>query len=100
MVSEATIGATIASIDSIRSKIEQECDKIEKEQSALEDSIGRLSGMWAGQAHDVFDKDFTQNLDKLKKITSQIRGMVKYEETAVNEYTKAETDANAAISVI
>lgn len=100
MVNEATIGATIASIESIRLAIEQECAKIEKEQTALEEHIRNLSGMWAGAAHDVFQADFLQNLAQLKKITSQIREMTVYEATAVSEYTKADTDANAAIGVI
>lgn len=100
MVNEATIGATIASIDSIRLGIEQECAKIEKEQTALEEIIRNLSGMWAGEAHDIFQTDFLQNLNQLRKITSQIREMTVYEGTAVSEYTKAETDVSAAIAVL
>ena len=100
MVNEITIGATIASIDSIRLEIEQECAKIEKEQTALEENIGNLNGMWAGDAHDVFQADFLQNLNQLKKITNQIREMTVYEGTAVSEYTKAENSVISAIEVI
>lgn len=91
------IRANIGGIDTVRSSMSEKLGALLEEEKKLQESIGRLGPMWEGEAHDTFQSDLTQYYQRIVAVDKKIADVIGFEERAVSEYGKAETEIDEKI---
>jgi WXG100 family type VII secretion target len=91
------IRANIGGIDGIRAAISGYLNALRDEEKNLQEGIAKLGGMWEGEAHNVFQADLQQMYQKIVDLDQRLAEVVSFEERAVSEFGKAETEISSGL---
>ena len=94
------IAASIPGIDLLRGKIEEQFTLIAKDEQELTEAVRALNGMWEGEAHEVYTKDFEELLEAFRELNEAGMELVNFERTAVSEYSKADQEVEDVVRTI
>ena len=94
------IRANIGGIHSIHAALSEQLGALRDEEKKLDEAVRRLSPMWEGEAHDAFQADMTKCCQNIAAVDQKIAQVLGLEETAVDEYGRAQTEVDVKIDSI
>jgi WXG100 family type VII secretion target len=79
----------------------QEClEKADRDIESLRNDMAELDKMWEGPAHDAFSREFKESVNDMEDIINRYRKLKEFEETAYEEYSKANQSCADSIATL
>lgn len=88
------------SLNNTRRELQAKLDKIRRDIVHISDDMGTLNSMWEGDAHEAFSQQVNDDIRFLMEACDGIQSVINYENTAVTEYDKCESQVADVISGI
>ena len=96
----AKIKVNTGSLDQTRKEIEGRLAQAKRSIEEIWQAMSALNSMWEGDAHAVFAKEVSEDIQQLQNMCDGIQEIIRYEGNAVTEYNKCEQQVGEIISQI
>lgn len=94
------IRVEIGALGSAANELTNMAARMESEAERLFSAINALSGMWEGEAHDVFAASAAQDAERMKELINKAKEIAEKFSEAKNEYTACEDEVAGIVSSI
>lgn len=96
----AKIKVNTGSLDQTRKEIENRLAQVRKSIEQISQDMNMLNSMWTGEAHTVFVKEISEDIQQLQSACDGVQEIIRYESNAVTEYNRCEQQVGEIISQI
>ena len=87
-------------LNDVREQMDKSIRNIEKAKNDIKKDVAELDAMWEGPAHDIYKKEWQDELAQVEEMLTCLKSISKFEDIAYTDYSKATNKAQALVDSV